>query len=33
MESTTFSADIDAAAQEIQRVCTGTASDEAALAS
>ncbi|KAG6951298.1 hypothetical protein JG688_00013783, partial [Phytophthora aleatoria] len=33
MESTTFSADIDAAAQEIQRACTGTASDEAALAS
>ncbi|KUF82734.1 hypothetical protein AM588_10000439 [Phytophthora nicotianae] len=33
MESMTFSADIDAAAQEIQRVCTGTASDEAALAS
>ncbi|ETO62431.1 hypothetical protein F444_19658, partial [Phytophthora nicotianae P1976] len=33
MESMTFSADIDAAAQEIQRVCTGTASDEAVLAS
>ncbi|KAG7387821.1 hypothetical protein PHYBOEH_008118 [Phytophthora boehmeriae] len=32
-ESTTFSADIDAAAQEIQRVCTGAATDEAALAS
>ncbi|RMX62508.1 hypothetical protein DD238_008101 [Peronospora effusa] len=29
----TFSADIDAAAQEIHRVCTGTTSDEAALAS
>ncbi|EGZ04896.1 hypothetical protein PHYSODRAFT_342845, partial [Phytophthora sojae] len=33
VESMTFSADIDAAAQEIQRVCTGAASDEAALAS
>ncbi|EEY59329.1 Annexin (Annexin) Family [Phytophthora infestans T30-4] len=33
LESMTFSADIDAAAQEIQRVCTGAASDEAALAS
>ncbi|KAE9318872.1 hypothetical protein PF008_g18407, partial [Phytophthora fragariae] len=33
IESMTFSADIDAAAQEIQRVCTGAASDEAALAS
>ncbi|KAG2510573.1 hypothetical protein JM18_008513 [Phytophthora kernoviae] len=32
-ESMTFSADIDAAAQEIQRVCTGAATDEAALAS
>ncbi|CAH0513680.1 unnamed protein product [Peronospora belbahrii] len=29
----TFSADIDAAVQEIQRVCTGVALDEAALAS
>eukprot|EP00644_Phytophthora_capsici_P009324 jgi/Phyca11/107407/e_gw1.13.765.1 len=28
----TFSAEIDAAAQEIKRVCTGAASDEAALA-
>ncbi|KAL4094798.1 hypothetical protein PRIC1_010452 [Phytophthora ramorum] len=33
VESMTFSADIDAAAQEIQRVCTGAASDETALAS
>ncbi|KAE8959315.1 hypothetical protein PR001_g30738, partial [Phytophthora rubi] len=33
IESMTFSADIDAAAQEIQRVCKGAASDEAALAS
>ncbi|KAG3074571.1 hypothetical protein PC121_g8314 [Phytophthora cactorum] len=33
MESMTFSVDIDAVAQEIQRVCTGAASDDAALAS
>ncbi|KAL3656201.1 hypothetical protein V7S43_018974 [Phytophthora oleae] len=32
MESMTFSAEINAAAQEIQRVCTGAALDEAALA-
>jgi len=33
VESMAFSADIDAAAQEILRVCMGAASDEAALAS
>ncbi|KAG4054084.1 hypothetical protein PC123_g10778 [Phytophthora cactorum] len=33
MESMTLSVDIDAAAQEIHRVCTGATSNEAALAS